>query len=100
MTERGRELRYPDGFGQQDAAEYMRECYADEGVDRSGEPAVLVRASAPGIRHAFHGDEHCGLVTGEGRRLDDASWMLLGDATVAGYVPCQRCGSPDADPGQ
>lgn len=96
MAERGRELRYPDGHGAEDAGEYMRECYADEGVDRSGEPAVLVRASAPGSRNVYHGDERCGLVTGEGRRLKEASWMLRGDAEEVGYVPCQRCGSPGA----
>lgn len=95
MAERGRELWYEDGHGGAiDAAAYMIECYADEGVDRSGEPAVLVRASAPGSRHVFHGDEHCGLMVGEGRRLDDAKWMLLGDAAAVGYVACQRCGSP------
>lgn len=92
---RGRELRYPDGYGQADAGEYMRECYADEGVDRTGEPAVLVRASAPGSREVFHGNEECGLMVGDGRKLDDASWMLLGDARAAGYRPCERCGSPE-----
>ncbi|WP_237409484.1 hypothetical protein [Streptomyces sp. M2CJ-2] len=36
-----------------------------------------------------------GLITGDGRQLDDASWMLLGDAREAGYRPCARCGSPE-----
>ncbi|MGV9282143.1 hypothetical protein [Streptomyces sp. NPDC003730] len=78
----------------EDAAAWMQECYADEGVDRSGEPAVLVRASGPDDREVFHGDEQCGLASGEGRKLDDASWMLLGDAREAGYRPCARCGTP------
>jgi hypothetical protein len=46
MSMRGRELPYTSAFGQRDAMEYMQECYADEGVDRSGELAVLVRAPA------------------------------------------------------
>lgn len=92
---RVRELPFPVGDGQVDAGQYMRECYADEGVDRSGEPAVLVRASAPGSREVFHGDEECGLMVGDGRKLQDASWMLLGDARAAGYRPCERCGSPE-----
>ncbi|MFE5037841.1 hypothetical protein [Streptomyces sp. NPDC056683] len=91
---RGRELRYPDGYGQEDAAQYMQECYADEGVDRSGEPAVLVRASAPDGREVFHGSEQCGLIVGDGRQLQEASWMLLGDAEAVGYRPCARCGTP------
>ncbi|MFI6434772.1 hypothetical protein [Streptomyces sp. NPDC050759] len=93
---RGRELPYPDGIGQEDAAQWMQECFADEGVDRSEEPAVLVRASAPGNRAVFHSDEQCGLIVGEGRRLDDASWMLVGDAQAVGYRPCWRCGSPES----
>jgi len=92
---RGRELRYHDASGATDAAEWMQECYHYEGTDRSGEPAVLVRASAPDSRDVFHGDETCGLITGDGRQLDDASWMLLGDAREAGYRPCARCGSPE-----
>jgi hypothetical protein len=95
MGMRGRELPYPDGFGQEDAAQWMQECYADEGVDRSNEPAVLVRASAPAGREVFHGNEQCGLMVGEGRQLDDSSWMLLGDAQAVGYRPCDRCGSPE-----
>ncbi|GHD14358.1 hypothetical protein GCM10010313_40690 [Streptomyces violarus] len=91
---RGRELPYTSAFGQRDAMEYMQECYADEGVDRSGEPAVLVRASAAGTREVFHGNEHCGLMAGDGRHLVDASWMLLGDAQGVRYRPCDRCGSP------
>ncbi len=91
---RGPELPYTSASGQRDAMEYMQECYADEGVERSGEPAVLVRASAAGSREVFHGDEHCGLMTGDGRRLDEARWVLLGDAYGAWYRPCQRCGSP------
>lgn len=73
----------------------MQECYADEGINRSSEPAVLVRASAPGSREVFHGDEQYGLIVGEGRQLSDASWMLLGDAQEVGYRPCGRCGSPE-----
>lgn len=93
---RGRELPYTSAFGQRDAMEYMQECYSDEGVNRSGEPAVLVRASAAGSREVFHGDEQCGLMVGGGRHLKEASWMLLGDAQGVGYRPCERCGSPDA----
>lgn len=91
---RGRELPYTSAYGQRDAMEYMQECYADEGVYRSGEPAVLVRASAAGSREVFHGSEHCGLIVGDGRHLADASWMLLGDARDVRYRPCERCGSP------
>ncbi|MFE2473926.1 hypothetical protein [Streptomyces mirabilis] len=89
------ELPFRDGAGQVDAGQYMRECYADEGVDRSGEPAVLVRATAPRSREVFHGDEKCSHMVGAGRRLDEASWMLLGDAQAAVYEPCERCGSPE-----
>ncbi|MCX4907636.1 hypothetical protein [Streptomyces sp. NBC_00878] len=92
---RGRELPYPDGFGQEDAAQYMQECYADEGVDRSREPAVLVRASTPEGREVFHGSEQCGLIVGGGRQLQEASWILLGDAKAVGYRLCARCGTPD-----
>jgi hypothetical protein len=92
---RDRELPYLDTSGRDDATQWMQECYADKGVNRSGEPAVLVRASTPDAREVFHGDEECGLAAGDGRRLDDASWMLLGDAEAAGYRPCQRCGLPD-----
>lgn len=91
---RGRELPYTSASSQRDAMEYMQACYADEGVERSLEPAVLVRASAAGSREVFHGNEHCGLVAGDGRRPEDASWMLLGDAQGAWYRPCERCGSP------
>lgn len=93
---RGAELPYADalGKGAVEAAAWMQECWADKGVDRSGEPAVLVRASGPDARTVFHGDEQCGLMTGDGRNLDDASWMLLGDAREAGYRPCLRCGLP------
>lgn len=91
---RGRELAYTDGQDAVDAAAYMVECYADEGIDRAGEPAVLVRASAADSRDVFHGDAQCGLIIGAGRKLDDASWMLLGDAQAAGYRPCLRCGTP------
>lgn len=91
---RGRELPYTSASDQRDATEYMQACYAAEGVDRSREPAVLVRASAAGSREVFHGNEHCGLMVGDGRHLDDASWMLLGDAQGARYRPCERCGSP------
>ncbi|WP_158810646.1 hypothetical protein [Streptomyces leeuwenhoekii] len=82
------------GKGADEAATYMQEEYAFEGVDRSGEPAVLVRASAPDSRDVFHGDERCGQITGAGRRLADASWMLLEDARAAGYRPCLSCGVP------
>lgn len=91
---RGRELPYTSAYDQRDATEYMQACYAAEGVDRSREPAVLVRASAAGSREVFHGNEHCGLMVGDGRHLDDASWMLLGDAQGARYRPCERCGPP------
>jgi hypothetical protein len=92
---RGRELPFSSGHGAADAAEYMQECYADEGADRSGEPAVIVRASAPDSREVYHSNEQCGLMTGDGRKLDGASWMLLGDAQEAGYRPCVRCGPPE-----
>ena len=91
---RGRELPFTTASDQRDAMEYMQECYADEGVDRSREPAVLVRASAADSRQVFHGDEHCGLMVGDGRHVAEASWMLLGDARGAKYRPCERCGSP------
>ncbi|MBW8700845.1 hypothetical protein MBT84_14685 [Streptomyces sp. MBT84] len=91
---RGRELPYTSASDQRDAMEYMQECYADEGIDRSREPAVLVRASAAGSREVFHGNEHCGLMVGDGRHLTEASWMLLGDARSVRYRPCERCGSP------
>lgn len=91
---RGRELPHTSASDQHDAAEYMRACYADEGTDRSTEPAVLVRASAAGSREVFHGSERCGLVAGDGRHLGRASWMLLGDAQGALYRPCKSCGSP------
>jgi hypothetical protein len=84
------------GKGAVEAASYMQEEYELEGVDRTGEPAVLVRASAPDSRDVFHGDEHCKLITGDGRHLADASWMLLGDARETGYRPCLRCGSPSS----
>ncbi|MGX1116382.1 hypothetical protein RKD37_001745 [Streptomyces ambofaciens] len=90
---RGREMFY-EGDSAEQAASYMQECYAEEGVDRSGEPAVLVRASAADSREVFHGNAECGLIAGKGRRLDDARWMLIGDAREVGYEPCQRCGLP------
>jgi hypothetical protein len=91
---RGMELRFRDAAGAEDAAQYMRECHADEGTVRpADEPAVLVRASTPGSRDVFHGDVECGLLSGRGRRLEDASWMLLGNAKAVGYGPCMRCGS-------
>ncbi|WP_454323879.1 hypothetical protein [Streptomyces ambofaciens] len=83
-----------DAVDAEDAASHMQECYAEEGVDRSGEPAVVVRASGADSRDVFHGDAGCGLIAGRGRRLDDAKWMLMGDAREVGYEPCQRCGSP------
>lgn len=93
---RGRELPYTDalGRGAAEAAAYMQEEYRAEGVDRSGEPAVLVRATAAGSRDVFHGDEQCGLIAGDGRKLGDASWMLLGDARQVGYRACTSCGTP------
>src|SRR4051794_26495634 len=94
ISMRGRELPFTTAFDQRDAMKYMQECYADEGVDRSKEPAVLVRASAAGSREVFHGGEDCGLMVGDGRHLAEASWMLLGDARSAKCRPCQRCGSP------
>lgn len=48
---RGRELPYSSAYNQVDTG-YMQQCYADEGVDRSGEPSVLVRASVPDPRFA------------------------------------------------
>ena len=96
-TTRGRELPYPDARDAEETAAHMQECYADEGVDRSRESAVLVRASAPDGREVFHGDERCGLATGEGRQIDDAGWMLLRDAQGVGYRAGTRCGSPSID---
>lgn len=51
---RGRELPYSSAYNQVDTG-YMQQCYADEGVDRSGEPSVLVRASVPDPRLTLHG---------------------------------------------
>lgn len=92
---RGREMYFVDASGPEDAANWMRECYASEGADRSGEPAVVVRASAPDVREVFHGDPACRHLSGAGR-LDDARWMLLGDAQSVGYRPCTDCGTPTA----
>jgi len=57
----------------------------------SGRPAVLVRPSQPRQREAYHRDETCGLISGEGRRLTHAGWVLVGTAESAGYRPCKRC---------
>lgn len=90
---RGRELPATEANGQEDAQLYMQDCYLYEGEDRRNEPAVLVRASAPGNRDVFHSDDCCGLIAGEGRHPEQASWMLLGDARAVGYEPCTRCGT-------
>lgn len=90
---RGRELPATEASGREDAQRYMQECYLVEGTDRRNEPAVPVRASAPGNRDVFHSDDCCGSATGEGRQPDKASWMLFGDAQSAGYGPCARCES-------
>ncbi|GAA2615340.1 hypothetical protein GCM10010425_05080 [Streptomyces spororaveus] len=58
-----------------------------------GQPAVLVRGSAPDRRDVFHSDVDCGLIGGEGRRPGEARWILAMDAEEAGYRPCSRCGS-------
>lgn len=88
---RRRELPHTNASGQRDAMKYMQECYAAEGVDRSREPAVLVRASAAGSREVFHGNEHCGLMVGDGRHPEEASWMLLGGVRGAKYRSCEPC---------
>lgn len=90
---RGRELPVTETNGREDAQRYMQECYLGEGEDRRNEPAVLVRASAPGDRDVFHGDDYCGLLMGECRYPEQASWVLLSDAQVVGYLPCARCGA-------
>jgi hypothetical protein len=57
------------------------------------EPVVLVRPSSPDSRDVFHRDDRCGLINGDHRHPDKASWMLLGDAQAAAYRPCARCGT-------
>ncbi|MFG2194439.1 hypothetical protein [Streptomyces sp. NPDC048639] len=64
---------------------------AEEVIQVHREPAVLVRPSSPHSRDVFHRNERCGLISGDRRHPDQASWMLLGDAEATGYRPCARC---------
>lgn len=65
----------------------------EQSLSRScGRSAVLVRPSFPGHREVYHCDAGCGLISGEGRHLNDAGWTLVGEAEAASYRPCARCG--------
>lgn len=56
-----------------------------------GRPAVLVRSTNPFQREKYHGGPECGLIGGEGRRLEDARWIPIGEALAIGHEPCSRC---------
>jgi hypothetical protein len=58
-----------------------------------GRPAVLVRPSVPGHREVYHTGPECGLISGEGRHLEQSGWTPVGEAEAIGYRPCERCGT-------